>query len=786
MTKPARQRPGSRMGVRHGRPVVLDNGLPVPQAVYCDYIMRGDWQERVREFVESGVKVFHILEPHGAQGNGHDFFDNAMWVGDGVYPADDHAYEYSLDRQAETILAMQPQARFYIKLGMSPPIRWAQKYPGEIQTDEDGKVYREASWASRRYLRDLAHYVGHFVRFCEGRRWAERIAGYMASPYGEGCSQIVIAGKMFDCSRATDREFRAWVCKRYGTVARLRRAWGDRGITFARVRAPRDRQWLAKRAAGPATVGGRPAAVSSLPTNCQKEAVGLFHWIEPQNAARERDYCLFMRGVFQGWIRTVIRSVKGTLRSLGKSHVLLFDITKQPMFGWQIQSNFDGMGDGQSYPNMLLLSGSWDVGPLLDDDGLDGLWTPADYTARTLGFALECEGLSDSLVLRGKTMMLEDDARTYVGAGIQDQGAFRSPVEVEAGLLRNVALGLSRGFESYWCNVGSSYFHDRRIHKTVRKLARMRDRLAAHPHRETRDAVAFVVDDESCMLEDLTSGYQSLAVIWQRVRGLAHCGVPYRIFLLSDLEKENLARYKTWFFPNLFCVNERVTALLRDKVLRDGNVAIFGPATGITDGRRLSAVPATGLLGVQMELHLRTTVRHVVAQDSGHPITKELPANLVFGDSMPYGPTLTPAERAVERAPRAAPLGHANTCWFIHRTGLFVNEFRRGAAGNGRSGPRGRGDCAVLWSVAMPLPAGLLRACARYAGSNIWCEEDDVIYASDSIAAIHSTKAGRRVLCLPRPCKVSDAVTGLPLGSRKRRRVELFIRPPQTRVFALE
>jgi len=187
-----------------------------------------------------------------------------------------------------------------------------------------------------------------------------------------------------------------------------------------------------------------------------------------------------------------------------------------------------------------------------------------------------------------------------------------------------------------------------------------------------------------------------------------------------------------------------------------------------------------------MELHPRTTVRHVIVHDSGHPISAELRANLTYGDSMAYGPTLTPAEWAVENTTGATVLGHANVCWFIHRTGLFVREFGRGAAGNGRGGNRGKNDSAVIWSVAMPLPATLLRACARFAGSTVWCEQDDVIYASDSFVGLHSMKAGPRTIQLPRPCLVADAMTGRRIGRGRTRKIRLRVNPPETRVFTLE
>jgi hypothetical protein len=761
---------------RHGVPVVLHDGRPVPEAGYCEYITwTPEFTERIREFADNGVRVFY-LSPHPGE--------IAAWWGfesEGQAMIAQWPSRKTLAQQVETVLQCRPDALLVIRTTSTAPECWAAAHPEDVQTDEDGKRYSEGSLASPRYLRDAARYFGNLVRACEAQPWGERIVGYLDAPLGEGLTLLTIAGKMFDVSPANEQAFREWVCRRYAAESDLRAAWNRPDLTFDTVRVPRDRDWLDRRARGPATLQGQPLAAKSLPSNAGVPAAGLFHWIEAANAPAEHDYCRFQRDAFLAKFRTLARAIQDACAAAGRRRLVGFDITKQPLMGWQILSSFDGLGDGQSFPNALLLSGSYDTAELLDDDLVDVIFTPADYHARTLGFAYEAEGLSDSLLLRGKAMIIENDARNFVGQGLQDQGAFRTLPEVEAGLLRNAGLTMSRGLQSYWCNVGSSYFHDPGIQRVIGKLVPVLDRHQRMPRRETRDAIAFVIDDESLLTEDFTSGYQTLAVIWQRILGLAHCGVPYRIVLLSDLHKAALPDYKVWFFPNLFVVNDAVLALLRAKVLRNGNLALFGPSTGISDGRVLGAEGATRLLGVPMDLHPRTTVRHVIVQHSGHPITGELPASLTFGDSLPYGPTLMPGEWAVEKA-GGAPLGHATACWFIHRTGLFLKEEGLGTAGNGRPGARGANDYGVLWSCAMPLPSNLLRAACRYAGCHVWCEDDDVVYASDSMACLHSVKAGPRTLAFPGPRPVWDLVSGEKLGDALSS-VSLTIAPPETRLF---
>ncbi len=723
---------------------------------------------------QSGVQVFLVsLEP----------VETAMLWGDPNYQrlVEPMSYRRVLLDQVSYILEKRPDALFYIRFSSTIPEYWKERYPDHLQTDESGRKYPEASISSPRYLRDVANFARNLVKFCEEQAWGERIIGYLDAPYGEGILLLTCAGNFFDLSPANEEAFHAWLRARYSSEAELQAAWCDNTATYAGMRVPRDSEWRAKRESGVATLQGQP--LEDVTTNCLTQGRGLFHWVEDVNAAREQDYCRFMREAFYGKFHTIARALKDACTEQGVARIIGFDITKQPLLGWPIMSNFDGIGDVANFPNILLLSGSWDVGALLDDPAIDVIFTRRTTPHARSAFAYEAEGLTDSLLLRGKGMIIENDARTFVGQGSQEQGAFRTDAEVESGLLRNAALTLSRGLQSYWCNVGSSYFHDARIHRTIAKITPMLERLNRSPHRETRDAIALILDDESMLRENLTSGYQALSVIWQRVLGLAHCGVPYRIFLLSDLEKKTFPNYKTYLFPNLFTVNDRVMELLHDKVFRDGNLALFGPATGISDGKCLSADGAARLLNVPMELFPRSTVRHVIVQDNGHPISAELPASLTYGDRMPFGPTLVPVEWGVENA-GGVPLGHANTCWFVHRSGLFLKEEGAGTAGNGRSGTRGAGDYGVMWSVAMPLPENLLRAAARYAGCHIWNEDGDVIYASDSLVALHSVKKGPRVIRLPRPSVVTDAVTD-ELISESASEIRLTVTPPETRIFML-
>jgi hypothetical protein len=489
------------------------------------------------------------------------------------------------------------------------------------------------------------------------------------------------------------------------------------------------------------------------------------HWPRADQLVRYRDYFHLMRELFLRWYRDCIGAVQETM---GGTVPFGIDMCKQHQFGWQHNLLFNGIGPSEDFLDMFLAGGSINVGELLDDPGLNLIWTPADYTARNVGWGWEAEGMNDSMLVRGKALIIENDQRTFSTTGNEHntQGAFDTVEEVRAGFLRNAAWCLTRAGLDEWGLGGGSYFDHPLVQEhAIRPCTRLYDLAPSIPHRETEHALAMIIDDTAPWQENGTSGYENLACIWQRVLGLAHCGIPYRIYLLSDLEKDTMPAYRAYYFPNLFQMNEERLALLQRQVFAEGRLAIFGPATGITDGQNLSPDWATRLLGVEMEMHDKHATHRVIVQGP-HPLAQALPASLTYGEGLAYGPMLIPAKDAVAAA-GAQGLGWATGYWHFNRPGLFVND---------------RGTHKVAWTWALPLPAALLRELARWGGCHVWCEEDDVIQASDTVASIHTVKAGPRTLRLPSPRPVWDLVSGEKLGDSLKE-IPLEMTVPDTRIF---
>lgn len=68
-------------------------------------------------------------------------------------------------------------------------------------------------------------------------------------------------------------------------------------------------------------------------------------------------------------------------------------------------------------------------------------------------------------------------------------------------------------------------------------------------------------------------------------------------------------------------------------------------------------------------------------------------------------------------------------------------------------------DWTSVWCGVPNMPACLLRNIAKFAGVHIYTEGDDVVYASNSLFAVHARYSGERIIHLPRPCTVVDPFT---------------------------
>ncbi|HWB96981.1 MAG TPA: hypothetical protein VG672_09770, partial [Bryobacteraceae bacterium] len=478
------------------------------------------------------------------------------------------ADRFDLDRQAEHILKGDPDGHIIVRFALRPPDSWRDRHLQEYFLADDGTVGKSPSLASDLYFQMTERFSAAIVKYCESRPWGKRVVAYANFGVLEGTHEPVAEGWLYDHNPLMIQRWRAFLKKKYGTAE-----FDDALVPFDQLRGPAPTVW------------------------------SLLYW-QPRKENRElRDYLELQRELFLQRMRDSGQAMQEVVR---RKVPFLHDALKQVMLGWMNFGffNYPGGGGGVSwplaYPEYLAGSGSMGVTGLLGAPGCDGLITPHDYQARGRGGVYEPEGMADSTVLRGRYFYTEMDTRTYVRTK-NEIGLARNDREYAANTWRNLATGWTRGFNSYWMEFGAGWFDPDGIRKVIARQVRAIRESIEWPH-ETVPGIAMVLDDSAVLETNGSGNYFNEAILWEQKMGIARCGVPHNIYLLEDLALENFPEHRVYYFPNLFRVDEARLALLKKKVLRDGNVIVWGPGSGISDGENIGTESASRLTGFGFEM----------------------------------------------------------------------------------------------------------------------------------------------------------------------------------------
>lgn len=711
------------VGRYKGRPVLFENGQPRPFVAYSPGDAFGNLsREDVDRFLAAGVTDFLLWI--GRDEEEKNIFTTPWWhgendLGEPKYVSPERFI--SLPEKIDYIVQRCPEARFVLRWYAHPPKRWKAAHPEEMAVDENGNALDEVSLASTRFEADYRRALEHTLRWFERQPWAWRVIGYVTLHDYEGTTLNSLMGMIYDTSAPMQKAFREF--------------------------APQHGAFPANRFAK------------------ERERGGYMHWPDPATTQAERDYLALVRKLFLGRCRLFLETVQ---KVVAPRQVLIgMDALKQGMQGWICPPFFEGKAPRSHQSHTLAASGSWGADEFFQIPGFNLLNTPYDYIYRHMGAAYEPEGIVDSWVLRGKFFLGENDYRTFACSENGSYGFARDRVEAGAGLWRTFAETTARGSHAYWMDVTSfptpkgGYFRDPAIMETIRKIVPVARQSLEWEHADV-PGIAMIVDDRSALHEDLSSDFQNLAVMWQRLTGLAHAGVPFRTYLWEDLLADNFPDHRLFVFPNLFLMNEERLRVLQTRVCRDGRVVLWGPGTAITDGKALGAEWATKVTGMPMGLLNECYARRVALTRYDHPITSRLRDPVSYGDSTPYGPILLP-----ECDENVSEQGIVLTSRGVNRPGLAIREM---------------GNWTSVFTAAVPVPAPLLREMARHGGAHVYSETNDVIMASRSFLGVHAVRRGKCAVRLPSRTPVWDAATGERI-SPSTDQIEFDVSRPVTRIF---
>ena len=247
--------------------------------------------------------------------------------------------------------------------------------------------------------------------------------------------------------------------------------------------------------------------------------------------------------------------------------------------------------------------------------------------------------------------------------------------------------------------------------------------------------------------------------VLQQIHQLNTAGVPYRLYLQSDLPTGMIPDHRTYLFLNPYYVTaaerQAIEALKRDQKTL---VFVHAPGAAGSDDPKAAVSAITGI-AVERAQGLERAV--LKAREIDHP--------LLQGTDGYLGTTAWPADTPVFAVTDGAATVLADYAG-TDQGGLGVRDF-----GAWRSVFVG---CPGLTDV-------FLNRLAAWSGCWTVADPGDAVYASESFLTVHGIFPGSKRLVLRKPSRVTDLADGRVLAESASR-IEIPVARGETRWFHLE
>lgn len=722
----------------NGVPCIVVDGQPIHgmTATSCAF---GEPQV-IRDFVSGGCEIMMIWIEAGIE----------CWPAPGKY---DWSY-------AEKKLALFEEhsgdTKWIIRVRLGLLNEWFKnKYPEEVHNPptldkpESRTGLSVCNLTSPVWLESVNTLMRDFTNWLKGTRWAPRIIGFMLNA---GSTEEWL---IFDTNETTrgnyhpvyTREFRKWLRRKYkDDVNLLQASWTGLDPGKNVLAQSQDHS--------PTTFvnAGCPAGHIRKGSHIW----GPFSLRDPKEDQAAIDYYRFLNETLADHLIAVCRSTKeaaGTPIICGGFHSYLW---------WEtgVYSYIQEYGHGL-------------IQRLNESPWVDFVSDITSYDCRYPGGPSNYLGLPQSLNVNGKLHYTEVDLVTVSSLPKKWREAWKNtdtsdiPVRVSEPVIPNRVWNwnnnycgrdeaeqsaliqrehmhnLVTGTPYWWFDIRCHNYQEPFLVETMKKLSDIGKQAVKWDRRSIAE-VAFVCSEDTPMYQAAMNGelmrfelesYHSLLLdLCTRKWGLS--GVPFDIYELHDLAHRDFPgdQYKLIVFVNCGFVSAKAASGVR-RWQKDGKTMLWVYAPAVLDERNLDPAIGEELRGMKLGWRNQRQNIHVCMEKGRHTLTKGGNA-LNFGTEGSAGPVFFADD------PAATVLG----------------RLRDG--GEAAFALRDHGTWKSLYLSMLNFGPQLFRNIAEFAGANVWCKTDDVLYANRSIVTIHTAVKGLKTIVLPAPAYVTDLWTG--------------------------
>ncbi len=706
-----------------GRPRLLLDGRPTPWAWYVGPFWDPD-DAQIADFRDAGVRVYLVPLVLGR----NVYADRGPWLGP-------NRWDFSeVDDLLWRVLRVDPHAYVVFYMACDPYREWGADNPDHVTRDQEGRraivEMHPRRWGddptaperfgpslvSLKLREDVAETLRRLTAHVEANEAGKAVIGYHVAGFNDGQwfqwarfdpKDLHLA----DYCPGAQQAFRAWLSRRYaGDVQALRAAWNQPEVTFETAAVPAgERLWGAESLLDPATQG---------------------------------DIADHTRFYSEGVAENVM-ALAQVLKTSTPRRILC----------------------GTYYEDITCNSANHiALGRFLDSDALDFLAGPAAYGIRMAGWQGAVRSVFASTLLHGKTYLTEQDWRSWHSEpNPSPQNNFSwgraETAEVHSAMVRReCGMMLAFGLGTWWYDMSGGWFRDDGIMAGIAEAmgAFERDLSVEQPPRA--DLAVFVGEDSDSWVAPAAGGAYRHGGVTTQIHELNLAGVPYRLYLQSDLADPGLPEHRAYLFLNAYLLTPREREAV-ETLKRDGKLLIFVHAPGHVGAKdpaaELSAITGMALAPAEGVTRLGTT-----PLEDGSPLLADVEGAINYPTAI-AGPAYEVTD------PEATPLAH------------YVTTRRLAAA------TRDFGSWKSAFIGAPGLRAAFVHNLAAWAGC--WCAAGpwDAVYANQRIVTVHAIFTGRKTLTLPGPSRVTDLQTGAVVGERLES-IEMDMRRGETRWFWLD
>lgn len=551
-----------------GKPAIYVDGVPMSPFFYAltdRPTGNKTWEtlpaHAIKQFADIGVRLFEVDVPF-----------------EYIYPESGIDVSFAI-KQLEGLRAVCPDCRVIIRLHVNSPVWWINKHPEEgvafadaptipnrkfplFQSllDDDLKNIEKTSLASALWKNESTGVIKEFVKLMRQSDVADSLIGIHVANglFGE----YHYWGFMHYCPDVGEtmaKYFLGWLKRKYGTVAALRKAYGDGKITFEDVHPAGLERYILDRGIfrDPKT----RRAISDY-FECQHEITAL-DVIDNAKAVKEASDGRLITGAFYGYY----------LSSFGQA-----------------------ASGGHLAEEMVLQS-----------EYVDFLCAPQTYSKinRVPGGPGLSRGLVESVRLNGKLWLDERDQPTHLGH--IDASMMTFPKEESVYINRTMVLqSFIRGAGMWFYDFGRHFctgWWDDPVYITDNgEMKKLTDEMFEREYEDPADAL--IVFDTKVFLhtaprpddDPITDTMINIFAV-----NAYKSGASVDLIYLSDLKKVDVSKYKAVIFANCFLMTDDIFEYIEKTVKKKCENVVFFSYPAYLDGEKFTPERTAALCGTEMK-----------------------------------------------------------------------------------------------------------------------------------------------------------------------------------------